>query len=139
MQGADKEKDPAMAFVGVKLEMHVVIEAIKRISKDYAAAGKKQLALSLVAYPLNIVDDNIIEIPVENSIQQDEIRTRRSEILNLLRDRENLKCGDIRCSIVPAESVKHTAYTPSEKFEKMNAVNPLLGVMKQKLDLDVDF
>ena len=128
-----------MAFIGVKLEIEAAQAAIHKISAHFASQGKKQLALSLVAYPLGILDDNIIEIPVENSIQQDEIRSNRTEILNIMRDHENLKCGDIRCKIVPAELVKQTAYTPSEKYDQMKAVNPLIGVMKQKLDLDVDF
>lgn len=136
---SEKEKDPAMAFSGVRLEIEAVTESIKKVSAHFASQGKKQLALSLVAYPLTIVDDNVIELPVENSILQDEIRSNRTEILNILRDQENLKCGDIRCQIVPAEFVKHTAYTPSEKYEQMKAANPFIGVMKQKLDLDVDF
>jgi len=138
-QDAEKEKDPAMAFVGVQLDADHVTSVFKKISADYNEAGRKQIAHSLLAYPINIVDDNVIEISVENTIQQDEIKSCRTEILNRLREKEGLKCGDIRCITIPFESRRKAAFTPAEKYEQMNALNPLLAELKKRLDLNVDF
>jgi len=87
----------------------------------------------------NIVDDNVIEISVENTIQQDEIKSCRTEILNRLREKEGLKCGDIRCITIPFESRRKAAFTPAEKYEQMKVLNPLLAELKKRLDLNVDF
>lgn len=102
-------------------------------------SGRKQIALSLISYPLTIIEDNIVEIPVENSVQHDEIRSSRVELLDILRREEGLKCGDIRCKILPMESVRKAAYSPLEKFNQMAEINPILKTLKQRLDLDLDF
>lgn len=138
-QDAEKEKDPAMAFVGVRLEVDQVSTVFKKISADYNEVGRKQIAHSLLAYPIKIVDDNVIEISVENTIQQDEIKSCRTELLTRLRDKEGLKCGDIRCITIPVESMRKAAFTPAEKYERMKEVNPLIAELKQRLDLNVDF
>ncbi|MFN5323990.1 MAG: DNA polymerase III subunit gamma/tau [Bacteroidota bacterium] len=134
-----EDEDPAMIYAGYKLDVDAAIKAIKKISDGMLEVGRKQVGLSLVSYPLEIVDENIIEIPVENLVQADEIRSNRVEILKWLRESENLKCGDIRCRILPSNEVKKTAYSPTKKFNTMTETNPMLAKLRQKLDLDLDF
>jgi hypothetical protein len=134
-----EDEDPAMVYAGYKLDVDEATKAIKKISDGMLEVGRKQIGLSLVSYPLEIIDENIIEIPVENLVQADEIRSNRVEILKWLRESENLKCGDIRCRILPSNEVKKTAYSPTEKFNTMTETNPMLAKLRQKLDLDLDF
>lgn len=135
----NQPKDPFMKFDGFILDPESVAAALKKISEHMMKSGRKQIALSLISYPLTIIEDNIIEIPVENSVQHDEIRSSRVELLDILRWEEGLKCGDIRCKILPMESVRKAAYSPLEKFNQMAEINPILKTMKQRLDLDLDF
>lgn len=135
----NQPKDPFMRFDGVKLDAETTAAALKRLSERMMNNGRKQIALSLVSYPLVIVEDNIVEIPVENSVQHDEIRLNRVELLEILRNEEGLKCGDIRCRILPMESVRKAAYSPLEKFNQMAEKNPNLKTLRQRLDLDLDF
>lgn len=135
----NQPKDPFMKFDGFKLDPESVAATLKKISERMMKSGRKQIALSLISYPLTIIEDNIVEIPVENSVQHDEIRSSRVELLDILRQEEGLKCGDIRCKILPMESVRKAAYSPLEKFNQMAEINPILKTLKQRLDLDLDF
>jgi DNA polymerase-3 subunit gamma/tau len=128
-----------MIYEGVQLDEEPVAAALKKLSERMMKAGRKQISLSLVSYPFQIIENNIIEIPVENSVQNEEIRSCRTEILDMLRNEEGLKCGDVRCKILPMESVRKSAYSPLEKFNQMSEKNPLMKSLKQRLDLDLDF
>jgi DNA polymerase-3 subunit gamma/tau len=137
--GQSEAKDPFMIYEGVQLDEEPVAAALKKLSERMMKAGRKQISLSLVSYPFQIIENNIIEIPVENSVQNEEIRSCRTEILDMLRNEEGLKCGDVRCKILPMESVRKSAYSPLEKFNQMSEKNPLMKSLKQRLDLDLDF
>ncbi|MFM7079558.1 MAG: DNA polymerase III subunit gamma/tau [Bacteroidota bacterium] len=137
--GQNEAKDPFMKYEGVKLDEEPVSAALKKLSERMMKAGRKQISLSLISYPFQIVENNIIEIPVENSVQYDEIRSSRVEILDILRNEDGLKCGDVRCKILPMESVRKAAYSPLEKFNQMSEKNPLIKSLKQRLNLDLDF
>ena len=84
-----------------------------------------------------LLNDYFFEVPVYNTVQQDELLNESIKLLPYLR--RELKNYKIQMSIrVSDPSGKKRAYTPSEKFQHLYSVNPALGKLKDEFNLRAD-
>lgn len=79
-----------------------------------------------------------LELELENKIQEDDIISRKKEILDFLRNR--LDNYEIDLELTVAQVQKETkAYTPIEKFKQMAGTNPAIVKLKDEFDLEVEY
>jgi len=101
--------------------------------------GRMQLAVSLSGNLPELVETELIEIPVTNSIQAEEVFEAKQDLVLYLRKALNNNYLDIQTRIVDDVAGSETAYTPMEKFKKMAEKNPDLNELRQQFDLELDF
>jgi DNA polymerase-3 subunit gamma/tau len=78
----------------------------------------------------------IIQIAVFNSTQKNDINTHRQDLLHYLRS--NLKNHEIDIEVVINEVERlDIAFTPQQKLKKLIEKNPKLGLLKDKLNLEL--
>jgi len=121
------------------LDEKTIILVIKELAGKLQAEGRRQLAAAMNKHAARLIDESLIEIPVDNPIQAGEIQENRQELLTYLK--EKLSNGTIQLQARLAESHEgtDTAYTPAEKFNKMAEKNPDLNQLRQQFDLELDF
>ncbi|MDR2533488.1 MAG: DNA polymerase III subunit gamma/tau [Tannerellaceae bacterium] len=84
-----------------------------------------------------LLEKYLFEVPVYNTIQQDELLNESVKLLPYLR--RELKNCKVQMSIRVSEaSGKKKAYTPAEKFQHLYSVNPALGKLKDEFNLRPD-
>jgi len=79
-----------------------------------------------------------VTFTVKNHLHEEQLIGDRSEILYFFR--ENLKCAalELTIAIEKKQDVTTKFYlTDKERYEKMVEKNPLLEVLRKKLDLDL--
>ena len=101
-------------------------------------ASDKNFHFTLKKQHPEIKEHNVIHFTVDNKIQKKEIDDRKMDFLPILR--EKLNNYQVQLEVEVIEQVKNTkAYTPQDKFKKMVEKNPALKVMKDQLNLEIDF
>ena len=82
-----------------------------------------------------LMDNYLVKIAVENSVQQDQIRQLKPEIIGYLR--RNLKNSkiDVRVDLIKAKN-DNKLLTDEQKMQAMIKKNPALLLMKNKFNLD---
>ena len=116
-----------------------MLECLKAFADKLQSEGRRQLAVALNKHKAVIIDNNIIEIPVDNNIQADDIQSNKTEILSWMKNGLRNFSIEIRHRVVEDHELKNTAYTPAEKFSKMAEKNPELNNLRQQFDLELDF
>lgn len=106
----------------------------EKIKKD----GKINIFTIMTAYPPLLLENYIIELPIENKIQEDLLSTEKVDLLNYLR--VQLKNFSIDLHTKQMEQTqKKRLYTSSEKYDHMLQKNPVLEQFKRKFNLDLDY
>ena len=108
------------------------IKYSKKISED----GNNSLSSILEISEPSIINQNKIIYTVPSNGNKREINLEREKILNFLR--EELKNDSIELEILVDKTTSKEYYsTPSEKFDKLTKMNPLLKKFKDDLKLDL--
>lgn len=82
-----------------------------------------------------IADDYILTVVIENSVQEDVIRTIKPELVSWLRkELRNSKIDLI--TKLDVKKTKRMVYTDTEKFAEMVKKNPQLDELKMRFKLD---
>jgi DNA polymerase-3 subunit gamma/tau len=84
------------------------------------------------------IEDSLIKVIVENKAIVDEFTAQKPDILDFFRATLNNYNIDFELSINKDKANKK-AFTPEEKFEKMSEKNPVLKLLRDKLDLEVGY
>ncbi|MCW9041087.1 MAG: DNA polymerase III subunit gamma/tau [Flavobacteriales bacterium] len=84
------------------------------------------------------IEDSLIKVIVENKAIVDEFTAQKPDILDFFRATLNNYSIDFELSINKDKANKK-AFTPEEKFEKMSEKNPVLKLLRDKLDLEVGY
>jgi DNA polymerase-3 subunit gamma/tau len=116
-----------------------LIAAIKSYADQVLAGGKKQLAVTLKKHNPVLLNNAVIEIPVDNPIQAEDVNSSKSDIQSYLRQRFENTLIEVKARLVEDGEGEETAYTPGEKFKKMAEKNPDLNQFKQQFGLELDF
>ena len=99
--------------------------------------GKAHLKNTMINCKPVLLDNFNFEIRVHNPAQKEELISNSLDLLKLLRTR--LKNDLIQIHIRIDENIeKKTAYTPTEKFDFLNNINPLLSKLVDEFDLAID-
>lgn len=83
-------------------------------------------------------ENDKIEFEVVSKIQETEIRDRKTELLDFLKQKtQNYR---LSVEIIVTEIIRDAKpYTPDDKFKAMAEINPLLSRFRQELNLELDF
>lgn len=84
------------------------------------------------------IEDNLIKVIVENKAIVDEFTAQKPDILDFFRATLNNYNIDFELTINKDKANKK-AFTPEEKFEKMSEKNPVLKILRDRLDLEVGY
>ncbi len=127
----DSSIKPAITFTEQQF-----FEKWKLYKEKLQKEGKIILASAFENLPE--VDGNNILLTIENKSLEDNFNNKKGDILAFLKT--ELKNFDIQITTQINKDIKNKkAYTPQEKFDKMKLKNPTLVILKQKLDMDVDY
>ena len=127
----DNRNKPADEFSQSDLE-----QAWKKVSGNFQKDNNFFLTLSRNK-PVKRENNNF-EFTVDNKIQKKEIEDSKLKIMPPIK--EILNNFHLHLNIVVTEQKAQTrAYTPQDKFKKMAEKNPALKMMKDKLNLEIDF
>ena len=97
--------------------------------------GKHNLA-SILSIDTPKLKGHSIQLEFPNATNKVEVERQQYDLLGHLR--KTLNNFDINLSIyVNEEMEKQYAYTPKEKFEKLNEKNPYLDTLRKTFDLDI--
>jgi DNA polymerase III subunit gamma/tau len=113
---------------------------LQKLWKEYVdllnKKGEKSMA-SIVGTDLPKLKDQFkISFTVPNKLMEDQFKKGRPKLLNFLR--ENLNNFGIDILVTLNEKIeKKFAYTPKEKYQKMQKLNPLLDKLRQTFELDI--
>lgn len=84
------------------------------------------------------IEGTLIKIIVENKAIVDEFTAQKPDILDFFRATLNNYNIDFELTINKDKANKK-AFTPEEKFEKMSEKNPVLKLLRDRLDLEVGY
>ena len=84
------------------------------------------------------VQDNLVTIPLTNSIEEPLLQNIRAQLNTYLRDKLHNHLISVVGVLLEAGS-KKMAYTNKEKFDHLAEKNPALRELKERLGLDTDF
>jgi DNA polymerase-3 subunit gamma/tau len=117
-------------------------EMVDKIWNEYTASISESSKLLYVTLSKNkpiLKENNIIELTIDNKVQEEEIRTRKPEILEYLR--KGIKNFNIQLETIIAQTNEKgkILYTDTDKFDKMAEKNPDLQKMKDELNLEIEF
>jgi DNA polymerase-3 subunit gamma/tau len=84
-------------------------------------------------------DDQVIELILDNTVQQEEFqRDIKQDLLDYLKEKLNNHLISLTSSVKSEIEKKSILYTSRDKFEHMLKKNPDLGKLKQEFNLDLD-
>ena len=97
--------------------------------------GDKSLASILMASKPTLIDFHI-HYSLPNQLMADQLEKRRPRILKFLRDSLNNYSIDLSIKIEVTE-LKKFVYTPQEKYEKLQELNPTIDLLRNLFALDI--
>src|SRR4030095_3226759 len=109
---------------------------IKKLVEKLISEGRRELAVALNKHQPRLLDNYVVEIPVDNPIQSDEIQSNKLELLSYLKDALSNTSIDLSPRVITSAEHTETAYTPAEKFSRMAEKNPDLNQLRQQFDLE---
>ena len=112
---------------------------LEKIWKEYTLGlkkeGKKNIASILDMNKISLKDSNKILYSVSSEMHKVEINLEMKNLLPFLRER--LNNHDITVEIVVLKRNKEESiYSPTEKYQYLKKINPLLDELKTKFDLN---
>jgi DNA polymerase-3 subunit gamma/tau len=118
------------------------IEELMSVWEEYAIRAKEQKKSNLYGTLTDqkpvIKENYLIELPVTSKSQSSELEAERVELTAFLRQKLNNYYIKLTTVINQNESEK-ILYSPSEKYTRLLEKNPVLGKLRQRFDLDLDF
>jgi len=112
-----------------------MLEVWDSYTKKMEGLGKYNL-VSHLTMERPALSETTILLEYPNNTIKVELESEQHALLKYLRDK--LQNYDINLSITVNETVqKKYAYTPREKFDKLNEINPMLDKLRVEFDLDV--
>lgn len=112
---------------------------LEKIWKEYTLGlkkeGKKNIASILDMNKISLKDSNKISYSVPSEMHKVEINLEMKNLLPFLRER--LNNHDITVELVVLKRNKEESiYSPTEKYQYLKKINPLLDELKTKFDLN---
>ena len=103
--------------------------------KQIEGKGRYNLA-SILSIDTPKVDGTTLHLEYPNATNKVEVERQQYDLLSYLR--KELNNYDISLEIsINEEKEKQYAYTPKEKYDKLNEKNPNLDLLRKTFDLDI--
>jgi len=100
--------------------------------------GKTGLAATLTKHPVIIKDNFQLELVLDSKIQELELNSTKASLLDF--SRKELNNYDIDLHDTIKESIVETKHlTNKDKFLQMVEKNPVLGELRERLGLDIEY
>ncbi len=117
-------------------------EIIEKAWNEYTTSisdTSKLLYVTLTKNKPVLKDNNTIELEIDNRVQEEEIKARKSEIMDYLRKSAKNYSIQLETVIVQSQEKSGMVYTDTDKYNKMVEKNPELQKMKDELNLEIEF
>ena len=144
LKGFNKQKEVKKTVVQENFDNHpkelFTEEKLQELWKAYVALlnkkGERSMA-SIIGTDVPLLLENFqISFTVPNKLMQDQFKKGRSKLIHFLR--EGLNNYGIAIVVTLNEAVeKKFAYTPEEKYKKLQEKNPFLDKLRQAFELDL--
>ncbi|MDD5571583.1 MAG: DNA polymerase III subunit gamma/tau [Bacteroidales bacterium] len=148
-----KVKDIGSSYEEEK-KQDVIKDAETKVVKDYTAEELEKVWLKYSeTIPKNnlsfislltkrkpfLKENNVVLLTIDNKAQQNELTTRKAELLEFLR--KELGNNQIQLEIVieKGEEMDSKPYTDSDKLMEMQKKNPNLENLRKQFDLDIEY
>lgn len=138
-QVSETEAPVVRAIRDQPFDEKAVRDSLQQCVDKLMQAGRKNLAVTLNRHKAVLLDHYLIEIPVDNNVQADEIQLSKSELLHMLRENLQNDLVDLQHRVLDDNEVEPAAYTPAEKYSQMVKKNPDLNHLRQQFDLELDY
>ena len=112
----------------------VVWNKLAALHKDKSLA----LFIAMTSHKPVITQTGNAKLTVDNAIQADLIRERKSELLSVIRKALNNYRIDIETRIATKKR-SEKAYLPTQKLEKLIKKNPAIESLQKKLGMDLEY
>lgn len=117
-------------------------EELATVWREYAeemkAQNKTSLFVTLTRNEPQLKENFIIDLPLDNSAQEEVLTEERTDLLEFLRAK--LKNTEITLnSFVQRDGQEFKSNTPRDRYIKLAEKNPNLDKLRQQLDLDIDY
>lgn len=86
-----------------------------------------------------ILNGNHIKVKLDHKLQENDIKEKKQEMLDFLREKSGISSLQIETEVCVLESTSAIAYTDNDKYQKMIEKNPFLKLMKDELNLEIEF
>lgn len=126
----DRDTLPKTVFSEGKL-----VNLWSEYSNQLIKRGDKSLASIMMASKPTIKDFHVY-YSLPNQLMADQLERLRPRLLKYLREALNNYSVDLTIKIEVAE-VKKFVYTPQEKFEKLQELNPTIDLLRKLFGLDI--
>lgn len=127
------ENKPATPFSQQQLDELWFVYVSKHIDKK-----NRSLYLTLNQRSPELKDDFILDFPIENKIQKQQIEAVSLDLINYLREKLNNFSIVLRTLVQEVEKEK-TYYSAEERYKYLADKYPIIEKLRKKLDLDIDY
>lgn len=86
-----------------------------------------------------ILNGNHIKVKLDHKLQENDIKEKKQEMLDFLREKSGISSLQIETEVCVLESTSAIAYTDNDKYQKMIEKNPFLKLLKDELNLEIEF
>ena len=128
-----EENKPATPFSQQQLDELWITYVSNHIDKK-----NRSLYLTLNSRVPELKDNFILEFPVENKIQKQQIEQVSLDLVNYLRERLNNFSILLESPVSEVEKEK-TYYSAEERYKYLAEKFPIIEKLRKKLDLDIDY
>jgi len=127
------ENKPATPFSQQQLD-----EVWKAYVSNHIDKKNRSLYLTLNSRVPELKDDFILDFPVENKVQKQQIEPITLELVNHLREKLNNYSILLKTPVQEVEKEK-TYYSAEERYKYLAEKYPIIEKLRKKLDLDIDY
>ncbi len=86
-----------------------------------------------------VLNENTIKIKLGNKILEENLKSRKLEMLEFLKNKTGKSKLQIETEIIQTDYISEIAYTDKDKYKKMLEKNPDLQKLKEELNLEIEF
>jgi len=94
------------------------------------------LYMALTSHEPALLPDNIVSLPLDNTIQEDLIHDNKQSLLSFLHKELKNYAIDIRTEIIKSKK-RRKAYLPKDKLQKLMDKNPDIRRLQKEMGLDL--
>lgn len=135
----EPKKEQAAAQAKIERDEPFTPEQLRAAWEEFAESRKKfQAEYHLLRQPYDL-KDNVITVPLHNSVEDMMLNGLRIELSTFVREKLKNYSVQIVGEMRIIEDTRKVMYTPREKFEYLMEKNPALKELKDRLGLDTDY